>query len=132
MLRAIFPLILIANLLACPFRCALCEASEARVSECSPAACSCCHHESESSESPENSPRDDCLCPNCLCEGATLQDGIEVRDGGSQRGSFDHWLGGVRSDALEATERYVAPERDDRRWNDCGRNALIAYQSWLI
>lgn len=75
---------LIANLLACPLRCAACHSSSLAIEQAhqNKRTCQCCAkkavcpEESEASQCSENRPADpcenDCSCPNCICEGATL------------------------------------------------------------
>jgi hypothetical protein len=74
---------LIANLLACPLRCAVCHSSSTGIEQAqqNKLACQCCAkkavcpEESESSpggKRPANPSENDCSCPNCICEGATL------------------------------------------------------------
>ena len=74
---------LIANLLACPLRCAACHSSSAiEQAQQNKRTCPCCTkktvcpEESESSlpggKRPANPSDNDCSCPNCICEGATL------------------------------------------------------------
>ena len=72
---------LIANLLACPLRCAACHSSSSAIEQAqqNTRTCQCCAkkaicpEKSESSQLPEEYPSEnDCSCPNCICEGATL------------------------------------------------------------
>lgn len=75
---------LIANLLACPLRCAACHSSSSAIEQAqqNTRTCQCCAkkaicpEESESSllggKRPANPSDNDCSCPNCICEGATL------------------------------------------------------------
>ncbi len=75
---------LIANLLACPLRCAACHSSSSATEQAqqNKRTCQCCAkkavcpEESESSllggKRPANPAENDCSCPNCICEGATL------------------------------------------------------------
>ena len=72
---------LIANLLACPLRCAACHSSSSAIEQAqqNTRTCPCCAkkaicaEKSESSQLPEEHPSEnDCSCPNCICEGATL------------------------------------------------------------
>ena len=72
---------LIANLLACPLRCAACHSSSSAIEQAqqNTRTCPCCAkkaicpEKSKSSQLPEEHPSEnDCSCPNCICEGATL------------------------------------------------------------
>jgi hypothetical protein len=75
---------LIANLLACPLRCAACHSSSSAIepAQQNKRACQCCAkkavcpEESVSSlpggKRPADPSENDCSCPNCICEGATL------------------------------------------------------------
>lgn len=75
---------LIANLLACPLRCAACHSTAPATEQAKQTSrtCQCCAkkaicpEESESSlpegKRPANPSENDCSCPNCICEGATL------------------------------------------------------------
>ena len=75
---------LIANLLACPLRCAACHSTTPATEQAqqNERTCQCCTkkavcpEESKSSlpggKHPADSSENDCSCPNCICEGATL------------------------------------------------------------
>ena len=134
MFRFVCPILLIANLLTCPSRCMSCHVAAASVKECVPAGCSCCHCETAStkSESSEGYPGDDCPCPNCICEGATLQDGLELPDANTQPASNGHWTARLQRDiSVEIVQGFARVTQDC----DCrisGRDARIAHHSWLI
>ena len=84
MQHALMTFCLIANLLACPLRCAACHTSAPATDQAqqNKRTCQCCAkkavcpEESESSRLPEKRPanpsENECSCPNCICEGATL------------------------------------------------------------
>lgn len=134
MFRFVCPILLIVNLLSCPSRCMSCQAATASVNGGVPAGCSCCHYKPDSpvSESSEDSPSDDCLCPNCICEGATLQDSLELPDANTQEASFGYWSAASERDVTAVIMQEFAREtKDDNRYN-CGRDARIAHHSWLI
>jgi hypothetical protein len=75
---------LIANLLACPLRCAVCHSSSNGIEQAqqNKFACQCCAKKAVCPEESDSAPRggkrpadpseNDCSCPNCICEGATL------------------------------------------------------------
>jgi hypothetical protein len=75
---------LIANLLACPLRCAVCHSSSTGIEQAqqNKLACQCCVKKAVCPEEsdpaplggkrPANPSENDCSCPNCICEGATL------------------------------------------------------------
>ncbi len=88
MFRTVHTLLLIASLLACPFRCAGVVSAEA--AEMS--SCSCCVSRSEAPSRPvseaepvqqeqvPSAPIGDCGCSDCLCKGAVLTDDSLVQD----------------------------------------------------
>ncbi len=126
-------LLLIVNLLTCPVRCLSCEAKVTTDEECAPAACSCCSHDSEAPVSQVPEPcGDDCGCQNCICEGAVVEAPVQLPD------LMEHFVvwalplmidshAGVDSNSLFA-RRFFVPTGQFL----CGRDACIAYQSWLI
>ena len=72
---------LIANLLACPLRCAACHSSSSAIEQAqqNKRTCQCCAKKKVCPETSKSSPlsekhpaENDCSCPNCICEGATL------------------------------------------------------------
>jgi len=81
---------LIANLLACPLRCAGCHSSSSAIEQAqqNKRTCHCCAkkaicpEESESSllggKRPANPAENDCSCPSCICEGATLEKAPDI------------------------------------------------------
>ena len=132
MFRAVFAFILIANLLVCPLRCASCDAGAESIGECVPTTCSCCHHMDDSSQESDDIPVDDCTCSTCLCEGATLQEGVHLSDVGSQPGCLGRGLAAIQSDVGAAVQRIAACENNDGGSAFCGCNASVAFQLWLI
>ncbi len=134
MFRFVCSILLIANLLTCPSRCMSCHVATASVKDRAPAGCACCHCEAESpvSESPEDYPSDDCLCPNCICAGATLQDSLELPAANTQAGSFGHLSASIERDiSVEIVQEFARITQDcDHRTS--GRDARIAHHSWLI
>jgi hypothetical protein len=82
MFRRTTVILLIATILACPFRCggmlgAACAEARAGVSE-APAGCACCRHESEPERSGNDCPTPQpCDCASCVCEGAVLPEKVE-------------------------------------------------------
>lgn len=111
-----------------------CQVATASVDDCPPDGCSCCRGEAKTpvSESSEDRPREDCTCPNCICEGATLQDILELPDASKQPASFDHWSAASERDVTVVIVQEFARETKDHNRYNCGRNARIAHQSWLI
>lgn len=135
MFRALLTFILMANLLACPLRCASCDAGDVRVQEVPVATCSCCDQPSESSE--DSDPVNTCQCPDCLCHGATLQAEVTVPnfDWQHQRISDDYAMA-VNIAALSGSA-VMPPQLDLRQIGDRGIglrtvHALMAFQHWLI
>ncbi|QDV69578.1 hypothetical protein Poly24_32940 [Rosistilla carotiformis] len=134
MIRTLLALLLIANLLACPLRCMDCHAASADTSQSPATGCACCH-DSVATASPESSDTPaggDCSCPNCLCEGATLQDAPEVPDAET---ALVAWLPAPSASILQPTPiglRKHAIEHFDHSSHVWGRVARIAHQSWLI
>ncbi len=126
-------LLLIVNLLTCPVRCLSCEAKVTTGEECAPAACSCCSHDSETPVSQVPEPcGDDCGCQNCICEGAVVEAAIQLPD------LIEHFVAWVQPQMLVSQagissnsffqQRFAVPAGQFL----CGRDARIAYQSWLI
>ncbi|MEZ6103846.1 MAG: hypothetical protein R3E01_33285 [Pirellulaceae bacterium] len=127
--RFALSLLLIANLLVCPLRCLSCQTGVVVDGDCAQAAC-CCQDAQDGDESSNGqpSPGGDCSCPNCICEGATVQADPEIREAsdcvasGAWILSTDYLLpSGSRVDARDRPPSYPG-----------GRDALVAYQSWLI
>lgn len=131
--RPLLIILILATLLACPLRCLSCQTATVEVGDDAAAACCCCHDTGHGDEIPTDgpSPRDSCVCPSCLCEGATIPNGPSI----------------PRIDFTVALEAWAVPADqllsggttspqvsiDDRPL--CflgGRDALVAYQSWLI
>ena len=134
MFRFVLPVLLIANLLTCPSRCMSCQSATASVNDRVPAGCSCGHCEVESpvSESSEDYPSDDCPCLNCICEGATLQDSLQLPDANTQTVSFGYWSAASERDVTVVIVQEFARETKDHNRYNCGRDARIAHHSWLI
>ena len=139
MFRIVFAILLIANLLVCPLRCVSCQAGATSVEDCATVGCCCCHSDTipPVAESPENCPPvdypgDDCPCPNCICEGATLQDGLELPDANTQPASFGHWSARIERDiSVDIAQEFARVTLDCDRLIS-GRDARIAHHSWLI
>ncbi|WP_145122095.1 hypothetical protein [Rosistilla oblonga] len=134
MIRTLLALLLIANLLACPMRCMSCHAASADASQVSAVGCACCQENAatSSAESSENPVGDDCSCPNCICEGATLQDAPQAPDAET---ATIVWLPGPSASLLLTSQvglRKHSLEDIDRPSHLWGRVARIAHQSWLI
>ena len=130
MFRTTFFILLTFNLLVCPLRCLSCQTQAGENEACVTTACSCCQ-ESSDAESPQsgNTSDEDCSCPNCICEGATLQTSPEI--------SAVESLAALRGRATLFGDVSGRPPlcqltRKDRppRFNS-GRDALVAFQSWL-
>lgn len=133
MFRATFSFLLIANLLACPLRCAACDAAVSGVDECAQSSCSCCQDAEQSSTGcPEDCPHGDCSCPNCVCEGATLEDEPTVEESMVQAVDFDVWPSSERSSLVITETQDCICENTHCLVKQCGRDALIAHQTWLI
>src|SRR5690606_22340555 len=86
MVRTAHALLLIASLLACPFRCAGVTGADAALTS----SCSCCASHGEIPSLPAtdpiqqdqqpSAPSDECQCGDCLCEGAVLTDDDPIQD----------------------------------------------------
>ena len=124
---------LIANLLICPFRCMASDLGTAGESDAAHSTCACCHREKDCDDSPskEHEPENDCSCPNCICEGATLQDGPKVSAVDVQF-ALANWL--ISSDVATECEvdSYPARMTDRVPRGAGGGTARIAFQVWLI
>jgi hypothetical protein len=74
MFRSLHAITVIFALLICPFRC-MGAFADASAEDAAPK-CSCCHHASENSSSPEQPMEGsgDCGCASCLCHGAVRGD----------------------------------------------------------
>ena len=134
MFQFVYSILLIASLLTCPLRCMSCRAAGAGVNDCVPAGCSCCHCESELpvSDSSEDDPSDHCSCPNCICEGATLQDILELPDANTQAASVGHWSARIERDISVGMVQESAGAAQDWDCRNSGRDARIAHHSWLL
>lgn len=93
MQQFVLTICLIANLLACPLRCAAGHASmncedapqKKQTCQCCAKKSVCSPEETPDSQQPGEQPEDDSsCCPGCICEGATLTKAVE---------SSFHWLG---------------------------------------
>lgn len=129
--RSFIAMMLIASLLACPLRCFSCQTGAASDVDCATTVCSCCH-DSGKTENPTDAPSDDCSCPNCICEGATIQADLEIPDRISQFVSFTHWSVSTDDDVLGITAQRSLNPGASPPCSLYGRDTLIAYQSWLI
>lgn len=131
--RFAFAILLIANLLVCPLRCFSCQTGVVEGGDCAQAACCCCQDAQDGDESSNDQPSqgNECSCPNCICEGATVQADPET-SGVTDRVALGPWI--VPTDALllSVVSFSRADARDPAPCFAGGRNALVAYQSWLI
>ncbi len=132
--RFILAILLATSLLVCPLRCYSCQTGVALDVDRAVTACPCCHDSGNSgkTEIPADAPSEDCSCPNCICEGATIQAGPEIPDHVPQLVCFVDWSVLVNGDVLRTT---VQRSRSAGKSPPCslyGRDALIAHQSWLI
>lgn len=132
--RLVIAILLTASLLACPLRCYSCQAGAASDVDCATTVCSCCHDSGASgkTENPADAPSNDCSCPNCICEGATIQAGPEIPDLVAQFVSFTDWSVSTDDDVLGITAQRSRSAGEPPPFSLYGRDALIAYQSWLI
>lgn len=90
MIRAAYAILLIASLLACPFRCAGVVSAEVAQASCCAGCTGNPFHQSGSDLDPEQheqgpqAPSGTCECVSCLCQGAVLptndDDDHQVRD----------------------------------------------------
>lgn len=132
--RFAFAILLIANLLVCPFRCYSCQTGVVSGDDCAEATCSCCHYQDQNddeSSSDEPSHGGDCSCPNCICEGATVEADRKIPSSGDCVAPWA-WIAATDDQLRGETyfSRIVA--RNRRPCYRGGRDALVAYQSWLI
>ncbi len=133
MSRFLFSGLLVFNLLICPLRCVSCEIPVADNEDCTTTTCPCCQatgHE-DSSDGRDQAPAEDCSCPNCICEGATLPAHPELAWADWQMApeyqAVPHITARMHDTSLPWLRVKDGPPRCDG-----GRYALIAYQSWLI
>jgi hypothetical protein len=138
MFQFLCSILLIASLLTCPSRCNSCQSDVASVDVRVPAGCSCCHGDitlpvSDSRDNcpPAGAPRNDCTCPNCICEGATLQDGLKLPNSNTQPLCFCQWSAEIERDISVAIVLEFARETQDCNRYHSGRDARIAHHSWL-
>ena len=131
--KFVFAFILIANLLICPFRCLSSEWGTVSEGGAAPSACSCCQPDNNCDDSPpkDEGKHNDSSCPNCICEGATLQAGPKVSAIDVQY-AMAHWL--IPADVATQCEMNSYPARlSDRTPRFAGgHTARIAFQVWLI
>jgi len=95
--------------------------------------CPCCHQDKDCDDSPLKSddPDNNCSCPNCICEGATLPDGPKVAAVDFQL-ALAHWFIQQDADANCRIDcRSTAPANPPPRLV-CGHIARAAFQVWLI
>lgn len=131
--KFVIAIALIISLLMCPLRCLARDCGTAPGGHVAPQKCCCCQPDNDCDDSPskDDEQENDCSCPDCICEGATLQDGSEVSTFEVQV-AVAHWP--IPSDVANqcAVKLRTACVRD--RLPHCvgGRAALIAFQVWLI
>lgn len=103
------------------------EASDA------PDACSCCSNSQDNKQPSDDQPLpgDDCSCPDCLCDGATLPVDPEVPKA-SDCIALANWIVATRDHLLGAM-LFSRIDAKDRPLSVLGaRDALVVYQAWLI
>ena len=130
MFRVPILLLLAVSLLICPLRCLSCQVQPLAEKSVVASGCECCRHAEPGSEAPiqEDSPAQDCQCPDCICDGATLPIASICVNRVAQTG----WECLSWSTFREATSPTF--EDPNRRFfaGYQGRAALIAYQVWQI
>ena len=131
--KSVVALILITNLLICPLRCMASDWGTAGDDGTARSTSACCHPDKDCDDSPskDNEPENDCSCPNCICEGATLQDSPEVSAVDFQF-ALANWL--IPVDVATECEVDSSPARMTDHVPRCagGLTARIAFQVWLI
>lgn len=139
MFRCFSTILLIAGFLTCPARCSSCSSGIVTVKIPSPAGCSCCHCDVSSPISevtdncpPADAPGNDCTCPNCICEGATLQDSIKLPNAETQQLCFYRGAAEIQLGIIVPVVLEFARETQDCCRYHCGRDARIAHHCWLI
>jgi len=133
MFRLLLSIVLIANLLACPLRCASCTAGMSTAGECAQAACCCCPHRNQlPPERPGDSPHGSCPCPSCICEGATLEDGPTVEASTVEGAGIDVWSASFQPNADVTLTRNPNCHSAHFLSRHRSRDALIARQTWLV
>ena len=137
MRRPFLAILLIANLLVCPLRCFSCQAETAAETTCISSACDCCHAAEQPSDCDPGSgddpaPSEECSCPDCICEGATIQSAPEIAQDVAQPAHFFDWNDrlAIRMDRLSNRRSSELDLLPDRFFS--GRDARVARQSWLI
>ncbi|WP_144057656.1 hypothetical protein [Novipirellula maiorica] len=122
---------LIALLVACPVRCLSCDANAAGGNESAPTVCSCCSHaeDAPTSDRTNQSSDSECDCPNCICEGAVLESGVELPDTASM---IVDWISVLQITVAEPSHVDTAERQSSCQYSLYGRAARIAHQSWLI
>lgn len=134
MIRSLLVLLLIANVLACPLRCLGCQITAADESDREEIGCLCCQP-GATSQAPESSgelPGDDCTCPNCICEGATLESTPQPPE---VEAYVIAWISlAIDAPATQspAVRHPGALDLSDQPHRLAGRDARIAHQSWLL
>ena len=73
MSHSLTALLMIASLVACPFRCTAQSTRPQPAKAVADSGCRCCAHRSKPAEAPA-SPKSDDDCCNCICNGAVLTD----------------------------------------------------------
>ena len=143
MCRFALTVLLMINLLICPFVCMSEVAGTVEAGE-PVQLCACCISnrpyvlgesatsggDSDSGNPLGDVPADDCFCPNCICDGAiAVVDGITIPELAEQPFLID-WQIQPASNGQPtfAHRRHSHPPNLCK----CGRAALITYQVWLI
>ncbi len=134
MCHPLLVLLLIANLLACPFRCNS-VATKAAMSEapCRVVGCCCSHSDPVPASLPKDDiPIDDCGCHDCLCDGAVLETGLELPSSTTEIVACWYPIPLLAIASSSATE-LLKPcfQRMSGRYLN-GRAARIAHQTWRI
>jgi hypothetical protein len=157
--RTTITLLLILNMLACPFRCMTGQCCVLPDESCPPATCHCCSAScgivteridvtaresgagTSQPRSTHSSPGDSrtpspCDCKNCLCDGAILEDYARASGDATHTMSKTPWMWW---DAIAESYRPVGgADRVDRpppNFFDfvvTGRDRLIAFQFWRL
>ena len=73
MSKSLTALLMIAGLVACPFRCTAQSAPPQPAKAVADSGCRCCAHRSKPAKAPA-APKSDDDCCNCICNGAVLTD----------------------------------------------------------
>lgn len=132
--RPLLAILLIANLLVCPLRCFSCQTEAVADDNCSGEVCCCCQLADDVNQpiDGDHLPSEDCSCPDCICEGATLERGLETSQVLTQSILF---VCGTDRAVIGIEHQFqclsVGQENSSDRFIS-GRDARVAYQSWLI